>query len=1183
MKKRNLKIFRKRGLALLLAAVMVAGTPQLVSLAEDGGDISDSEGTDYSLESYSDSDSDSDSNDNGDNSDDEGGSDSSDVIVSADVSDDSVDAPDDSASTSDSESVTEPWTDTVTVGEEPEQIEVSGEITTTVTETTDETTNETITETTVEWDGSGEHKDENGDGVTHVEVEGEENTTTTTESTDVDIELEDTAAGGSGITVEIPVNTAVVDGNGLPKAPEGYFLKSDDGDVLVYTKTEGDNTSEWTLQKINQEVSDGQTTTYYKTLGVDGEIEWEVVEQRDANNNVISTNTSKIIRNETGEIIQRDSVDHVTVEQTVEVTKPDVAEKLEQHLPKEEDGYTESTTEDDTANGIRKFAKTENGTHYVWTVKEVRDENTNELLGYETVISDEKVESVPWSESDTEQFLRPTAPDGYTSEDGVNYSKTDAEGYTWKWEEIPNGYKTIEETPTEIITVEVTFENGTKIITTRHSTTTRETVTETEDGKVEVTVGAVTEGSEHGTSETKGLTPNLKHDPANGTTNTTTDLYGLPDAQPFTITVTSSLNIRKGPSSANYPTTGKYLKNGDTVTVNKIELDENGALWGCIGKDQWIHLGYASAPLPDEGNGFHFSGGYGLSSAVMVNYLAPVLDKDGNPVMKDGQPVMTEKKYNVHQFVVYDSNGKPHYAYCADLSVSPDKVDYNITNVEDSGFYDTEAAEQISAIALNGYWGTSSDTGSLDSFKEWLIEIGFAKSKSELNWISGGIAMSATQAAIWYYGSSGDLTLADNPFVFYNYNGNYYQYDRLHHAGVTTENDTQKHVKAIYDYLINNPDIIKEKNVAPPATDLINADSLGKVKVTVGKNIKDLENSIDSKSETTNDVYSTDVSFYLDVTNSRLNKDDFIVRVYAIGSDEPLYTYRLATEDSKSALLVNNNVVGSDGIIIENADGSFTLKDLELENGVEVTLRITGTQTLTKNAYLISASGGYDKSQTFISVEEGERNFDLSLNITLNVAKGQATIESEVSEMDASSAQWSWNSNSTDSSESKDDNDDGGGNENNEGDDDDDDDDNDNSSNESDSDSDSDDDSDADADADTDSDSDDDADSDDPGTPVPFTDDPGDPVSLMDVPGDPVPLAELPAEDASLTDILDEDVPLAALPRRSSLVDIFDEEVPLANIPQTGDISDVWYAIAVLSAAGLLCLAVLERKKRKNA
>nr|WP_277935115.1 doubled motif LPXTG anchor domain-containing protein [Parablautia muri] len=67
-------------------------------------------------------------------------------------------------------------------------------------------------------------------------------------------------------------------------------------------------------------------------------------------------------------------------------------------------------------------------------------------------------------------------------------------------------------------------------------------------------------------------------------------------------------------------------------------------------------------------------------------------------------------------------------------------------------------------------------------------------------------------------------------------------------------------------------------------------------------------------------------------------------------------------------------------------------------------------------------------------------------------------------------------------------------------------------------------------------------------------------------------------------DIPDEDVPLANLPsRRSSLVDIFDEDVPLANVPKTGDISDAWYLIAVLSAAGLLCLTALEHKKRKNA
>ena len=80
-----------------------------------------------------------------------------------------------------------------------------------------------------------------------------------------------------------------------------------------------------------------------------------------------------------------------------------------------------------------------------------------------------------------------------------------------------------------------------------------------------------------------------------------------------------------------------------------------------------------------------------------------------------------------------------------------------------------------------------------------------------------------------------------------------------------------------------------------------------------------------------------------------------------------------------------------------------------------------------------------------------------------------------------------------------------------------------------------------------------------------------------------MPLTNIPVEE-TLTEISDEDVPLAGLPsRRGALVDIFDEDVPLANVPKTGDISDMWYVIAALSAAGLLCLAALDRKKRRNA
>ena len=56
----------------------------------------------------------------------------------------------------------------------------------------------------------------------------------------------------------------------------------------------------------------------------------------------------------------------------------------------------------------------------------------------------------------------------------------------------------------------------------------------------------------------------------------------------------------------------------------------------------------------------------------------------------------------------------------------------------------------------------------------------------------------------------------------------------------------------------------------------------------------------------------------------------------------------------------------------------------------------------------------------------------------------------------------------------------------------------------------------------------------------------------------------------------EEAVPLAEIPEE---VELPEDPVPLANVPKTGDLSALWYAVLTLSAAGLLCLTALERKK----
>ena len=73
--------------------------------------------------------------------------------------------------------------------------------------------------------------------------------------------------------------------------------------------------------------------------------------------------------------------------------------------------------------------------------------------------------------------------------------------------------------------------------------------------------------------------------------------------------------------------------------------------------------------------------------------------------------------------MLVDKDGNEHTVYCADFAVSPQAgFRYGMENVEDAGYYDSEAAAHIRAIAQNGYWGAAEGAGSLDAVKRMLVD-----------------------------------------------------------------------------------------------------------------------------------------------------------------------------------------------------------------------------------------------------------------------------------------------------------------------------------------------------------------------------------------------------------------------------------------------------------------------------
>ena len=342
---------------------------------------------------------------------------------------------------------------------------------------------------------------------------------------------------------------------------------------------------------------------------------------------------------------------------------------------------------------------------------------------------------------------------------------------------------------------------------------------------------------------------------------------------------------------------------------------------------------------------YQWLGEYGLESAIRV---------------EAGE----EPSWQPHQFVLEDENGQKYYVYCADFEVSPQEGwYYDMVNVEDATYYDTEEAEHIRAIASNGYWGTNSGQGSLEAVKQLLRDAKKAEkvtlSDDEIDALTPGEALTATQAAIWKFGNSGDTEQDPKNIVGWYYKGgNDFNYNYSNDA-----------VQQLYNYLITL------KEAPTPDTTLITKEDITGASITVKDKVQDGKDS-DS------DIYNTSVSFTLAVIPSQVN-NDLVVNVYD-GDGTLIATKRLAGDDSQTNY----------GVIRPDANGTYTIDGLELEEGVNITLNLNGTQNLDQGVYLytseVRTGASQPDSQTFVGISSGKRDVNLSVELTFDVTEPTA-------------------------------------------------------------------------------------------------------------------------------------------------------------------------------------------------
>ena len=341
-------------------------------------------------------------------------------------------------------------------------------------------------------------------------------------------------------------------------------------------------------------------------------------------------------------------------------------------------------------------------------------------------------------------------------------------------------------------------------------------------------------------------------------------------------------------------------------------------------------------------------------------------------------------------------------AYCADINTDgKDNWWYRIDSLEDSGYYDEEAAGYIRAIALNGYWGTSNEpdeegnlqSGSLAKLKADMKAAVAAGTltgitEEEIDSLTEGQALNATQSAIWTYANETTEGSKVDPerMITMGYAAN--RAER-----VDPSEEDVRNAKAVYSFLTGLAPMEKGEHQEVIDEDaFIREDSMS---LTIGDKVQDAEANADDNID--NDVYNVDLNFALVVTPSE-EGDDLVVQVIT-GFEEDGTPIIAAQGRIAGGSAEEDAANGFNDVSFDEKTGTYTLSGLQLaENeSFDFDLKLVGTQHLEQGVYIFTSEIRDNvSSQTFVSVLEGEKEVNVSrgYEICFNVTE-QTTIIAE--------------------------------------------------------------------------------------------------------------------------------------------------------------------------------------------
>ena len=275
---------------------------------------------------------------------------------------------------------------------------------------------------------------------------------------------------------------------------------------------------------------------------------------------------------------------------------------------------------------------------------------------------------------------------------------------------------------------------------------------------------------------------------------------------------------------------------------------------------------------------------------------------------------------------IVDGGGEQHNVYCCDYEVNilktGDKIAYRRLTLENSGYYDEEAAKKIRAIAFNSY-----PVLSLEEMKTRMDKAGYTLNES----VSEEQLLSGAQRAIWQYSNSDSV----NNQAAYNFSlkikDGYADVikppeEKYKESNGQHYNEINENVQKVYNYLMS----LNGKEASPGGIVL---------------------NGVQAAPLSAGTSGAVDVLLRFELKNDRhggitLDEKD-VLTLTANGKTFPSREWR------------------------DEGNGEYSVTLNGVTAGAEIPLTVSGMQYLEKDAYFYEPVNGRRAAQCFVGVAEG--------------------------------------------------------------------------------------------------------------------------------------------------------------------------------------------------------------------